>query len=46
LFVRESGGFVSKLDAEGDPLHAGGYLATNADLLPLMRAALADAKKL
>jgi myo-inositol-1(or 4)-monophosphatase len=46
LFVRESGGFVSKLNGEGDPLHSGGYLATNADLLPLMRAALADAKKL
>ncbi len=46
LFVRESGGFVSKLDGEGDPLYAKGYLATNADLLPLMRNALADAKKL
>ena len=46
LFVREAGGFVSKLDGEGDPLHSGGYLATNADLLPLMRQALADAKKI
>jgi myo-inositol-1(or 4)-monophosphatase len=46
LFVREAGGFVSKLDGEGDPLHAKGYLAANADLLPLMRSALADAKKL
>jgi myo-inositol-1(or 4)-monophosphatase len=46
LFVRESGGFVSKLTGEGDPLHSGGYLATNADLMPLMRNALADAKKL
>ena len=46
LFVREAGGFVSKLDGEGDPLHSKGYLATNADLLPLMRQALADAKKL
>jgi myo-inositol-1(or 4)-monophosphatase len=46
LFVRESGGFVSKLTGEGDPLYAGGYLATNADLLPQMRTALADAKKL
>ncbi len=33
LFVRESGGFVSKLEGEGDPLHSKGYLATNADLL-------------
>lgn len=46
LFVREAGGFVSKLDGDGDPLYAGGYLATNADLLPLMRQALADAKKI
>jgi myo-inositol-1(or 4)-monophosphatase len=46
LFVREAGGFVSKLDGEGDPLYSNGYIATNADLLPLMRNALADAKKL
>lgn len=46
LFVRESGGFVSKLAAEGDPLHSGGYIAANADLLPLMRNAIADAAKL
>ena len=46
LFVREAGGFVSKLNGEGDPLHSGGYLAANADLLPHMRKALADAAKL
>jgi myo-inositol-1(or 4)-monophosphatase len=46
LFVRESGGFVSKLNGEGDPLHSKSYLAANADLLPLMRNALADAAKL
>jgi myo-inositol-1(or 4)-monophosphatase len=46
LFVREAGGFVSKLDGEGDPLHSGGYLACNADLLPLMRNAFVEAKKL
>jgi myo-inositol-1(or 4)-monophosphatase len=46
LFVRESGGFVSKLDGEGDPLHSKGYIAANADLLPHMRKALADAAKL
>jgi myo-inositol-1(or 4)-monophosphatase len=46
LFVREAGGFVSKLDGEGDPLHSKGYLAANADLLPLMRNAFADARKL
>ena len=46
LFVREAGGFVSKVDGEGDPLHSKAYLATNADLLPQMRQALADAKRL
>lgn len=46
LFVKEAGGFVSKLEAEGDPLYAGGYIAANADLLPLMRQALAEARKL
>ncbi len=46
LFVRESGGFVSKLDGEGDPLHAGGYIATNADLMPQVKQGLADAAKL
>jgi myo-inositol-1(or 4)-monophosphatase len=46
LFVREAGGFVSKLDSEGDPLFSGGYLAANADLLPQMKEALSDAMKL
>ena len=46
LFVREAGGFVSKLDGEGDPLHTHGYIAANADLLPQLRQALADAKRL
>jgi myo-inositol-1(or 4)-monophosphatase len=46
LFVREAGGSVSKIDGEGDPLHAGAYAAGNADLLPQLRAALAEARKL
>jgi myo-inositol-1(or 4)-monophosphatase len=46
LFVREAGGFVSKLDGDGDPLYAGNYVATNAELMPAMRQAFADAKKL
>jgi myo-inositol-1(or 4)-monophosphatase len=46
LFVKEAGGFVSKVDGEGDPLYAGGYLATNAELMPAMRLALAEAKKI
>jgi myo-inositol-1(or 4)-monophosphatase len=46
LFVREAGGFVSKLEGEGDPLHSKGYIAANADLLPQIRLALADAKRL
>ena len=46
LFIREAGGFVSKIGSEGDPLYAGAYVAGNADLLPLMRKALDDAAKL
>lgn len=46
LFVREAGGFVSKVDGEGDPLYAGAYVATNGDLMPAMRLAFADAKKI
>ncbi|MFO1033498.1 MAG: inositol monophosphatase family protein [Hyphomicrobiales bacterium] len=46
LFVRESGGFVAPLKGEGDPLHTNGYIAANADLLPEMKKALADAAKL
>jgi myo-inositol-1(or 4)-monophosphatase len=46
IFVREAGGFISKVDGEGDPLHAGAYAAGNSDLLPQLRAALAEARKL
>jgi len=46
LFIRESGGFVSKINGEGDPLHSNGYVAANGELLPEMKKALADAGKL
>jgi myo-inositol-1(or 4)-monophosphatase len=46
LFIRESGGFVSPLDGEGDPLHSHGYIAANGELLPEMKKALAEARKL
>lgn len=46
LFIREAGGFVSKLEEDGNPLHSSGYIAANGDLLPQMRQALADARKL
>jgi myo-inositol-1(or 4)-monophosphatase len=46
LFVREAGGFVSKVEGEGDPLHSGAYIAANADLLPQLRAALAEARRI
>ncbi len=46
LFIRESGGFVSRLDGDGDPLHSGGYVASNGELLPQMRTALAEAARL
>ncbi len=46
LFIREAGGFIHDLYGSGDPLTSGGYVAANADLLPLMKAAIADAKKI
>jgi myo-inositol-1(or 4)-monophosphatase len=46
LFVREAGGFVHDLYGKGDPLTSGGYVATNADLLPQIKAALAEAGKI
>lgn len=46
LFIRESGGFVSKIDGDGDPLHASHYLASNGELMPQIKQGLADAAKL
>jgi myo-inositol-1(or 4)-monophosphatase len=46
LFIKESGGFTSKLNGESDPLYSKGYIAANADLLPQVQKALADAAKL
>ncbi len=46
LFIRESGGFVHDLYGNGDPLKTGGYIATNADLLPQMKDAIAEAGKI
>ncbi len=46
LFVRESGGFVHDLYGNGNPLTSGGFIAANADLLPQMKTALADAAKI
>ncbi|MBG1232450.1 inositol monophosphatase family protein [Aestuariivirga litoralis] len=46
LFVKESGGFVAGLGGEDNPLHTGGYMCGNADLLPQIKAALAEAKTL
>ncbi|MDE2445915.1 MAG: inositol monophosphatase [Alphaproteobacteria bacterium] len=46
LMIREAGGFVHGLKGEANPLYTGGYVATNADLLPQMKNVLADAKKL
>lgn len=46
LMLRESGGFVEGLAGELNPLNTGGYLCANADLMPQIKTALADAKKL
>jgi myo-inositol-1(or 4)-monophosphatase len=46
IFVRESGGFVRSAQPSGDPMTSGSFIATNADLLPQMQKALADAARL
>ena len=46
LFIKESGGFVNGINGEDYALNAGGYLCGNADLLPQIKAALDEAKKL
>jgi myo-inositol-1(or 4)-monophosphatase len=46
LFVKEAGGFVADLYGKGDPLTSGGYIAANADLLPLMQDAITAARKI
>jgi myo-inositol-1(or 4)-monophosphatase len=46
LFVREAGGFVADIYGGTDPLNSGGYLAANADLLPQMKQAIADAARI
>ena len=46
LMIREAGGFVHGLNGEANPLLSNNYIASNADLLPQMKAALAEAKKL
>lgn len=45
LFVKEAGGFAHGLNGEADALMASGIVCGNADLLPQLKAALADAKK-
>jgi myo-inositol-1(or 4)-monophosphatase len=45
LFIREAGGFVHGINGEANPLFSGGYIAGNADLLPQIRAVLAEAGK-
>lgn len=46
LLIREAGGFVHGINGEANPLFSGGYIAGNADLLPQIKAALVDAKKI
>jgi len=46
LFIRESGGFVQGLNGEANPLYTGGYLCANADLLPQVKSALEEARKM
>jgi myo-inositol-1(or 4)-monophosphatase len=46
LFIREAGGFIHDYYGGPDPLNSGGYVAANADLLPLLKDAIAAAAKL
>ena len=46
LLIREAGGFTSDCDSEANPMQTGNILATNADLLPIMKKELASAKKI
>ncbi len=45
LLVREAGGFTSDCDGEASPMDTGNILAANADLTPLFKAALGEARK-
>jgi myo-inositol-1(or 4)-monophosphatase len=42
--IREAGGFTSDCDGDANPLATGTILAANADLLPQMKKALAEAR--
>ena len=46
LFMREAGGFVNGTNGEDYALNADGWVCGNADLLPQIKAALEEAKKL
>ena len=45
LLIREAGGFTSDCDSEASPMQTGNIIATNADLLPLIKKELAAAAK-
>ncbi|MFT3987340.1 inositol monophosphatase family protein [Aestuariivirga sp.] len=45
LLVREAGGFVADPSTEANPMESGHILAANAELLPQMKAALAESSK-
>ncbi len=44
LIMREAGGYVSDPDSDANPMDTGHIIATNADLLPQLKAALKDAR--
>ena len=44
LLVREAGGFTADCDSEANPLETGNIAGGNADLLPLLKQALKDAR--
>lgn len=46
LLIREAGGFTADCDSDANPFQTGNIIATNADLLPLLKKELAAAKKI
>jgi len=45
LMVREAGGFIADPSTDANPMESGHIIAANAELLPQMKAALAESSK-
>jgi myo-inositol-1(or 4)-monophosphatase len=45
VLIREAGGSIADCDGDKNPMETGNIIGANADLLPTMKAALAEARK-